>query len=61
MTESLSSLCRTLTSEGGYQLRDPYRASGVYWTDRAGQGRAGHKAQSQEAHGDTKSDQGEEK
>ena len=44
MTESLSSLCRTLTSEGGYQLRDSVLASGVYWTDRAGQGRdTGHR------------------
>lgn len=39
MTESLSSLCRTLTSEGGYQLRDPYRR--VEYIGRIGQGRAG--------------------
>lgn len=38
MTESLTSLCRTLTSEGGYQPRESVPASGVYWTDRAGQG-----------------------
>lgn len=38
MTESLSSLCRTLTSEGGYQLRDPYRR--VEYIGRIGQCRA---------------------
>lgn len=42
MTESLTSLCRTLTSEGGYQPRESVPASGVYWTDRAGQG-TGHR------------------
>lgn len=38
MTESLTSLCRTLTSEGGYQLRNPYRR--VEYIGRIGQGRA---------------------
>lgn len=46
MTESLTSLCRTLTSEGGYQLRDPYRR--VEYIGRIGQGRAGHRTQGQE-------------
>lgn len=40
MTESLSSLCRTLTPEGGYQLRDSVLAR-VEYIGRIGQGRAG--------------------
>lgn len=49
MTESLSSLCRTLTPEGGYQLRDSVLAR-VEYIGRIGQGRAGqgHRAQGQE-------------
>lgn len=39
MTESLSSLYQTLTSEGGYQLRDPWRR--VEYAGRIGQGWAG--------------------